>query len=106
MSTRFKRSTIYRHFLIGAALVTFQAYLGYSAVNGQFGIENQRQMLEKIEALRAEQSSLQTQIDAYKLRIDLFNPTRLDPDLLSEKARALLSMAEPQDIVVPVSTLN
>ncbi len=106
MSTRFKRSTVYRHFVIGAALITFQAYLGYSAVNGQFGIDSQKQMLAKTEILQAEETRLQAQIDAYKLRIDLFNPIRLDPDLLSEKARALLSMADPEDIIVRVGEAN
>ncbi len=106
MSTRFKRSTVYRHFVIGAALITFQAYLGYSAVNGQFGTDSQKQMLLDIEELRDQEAALQAQIDAYELRIDLLNPKRLDPDLLSEKARALLSMADPEDIIVRVGEAN
>ncbi len=106
MSTRFKRSTVYRHFLMSAALISFQVYLGYSAINGQFGTDSQKQMLMDIEELRDQEAALQAQIDAYELRIDLLNPKRLDPDLLSEKARALLSMADPEDIIVRVDEAN
>lgn len=106
MSTRFKRPTLYRNFLIGTALIAFQAYLGYSAINGKFGIVSQKQMLADIEQFQSEKDVLQGQIEAYNLRIDLFDPKRLDPDLLSEKARALLSMARPDDIIIPLNSTN
>jgi cell division protein FtsB len=106
MSTRFKRPTHYRNFLIGTALIAFQAYLGYSAINGNFGIVSQKQMVSDIQELQGEQEKLQAQINAYRLRIDLFDPKRLDPDLLTEKARALLSMARPDDILIPLNNIN
>jgi cell division protein FtsB len=100
MSTRLKHPAVFRHFLIGALLISFQAYLGYSAINGRFGIENQKQMLVDIKVLQVEKANLQTRIDAYRHRISLFDPARLDPDIITEKARALLSMAHPDDIIV------
>ncbi len=100
MTTRLKRPAVFRHFFIGTLLIAFQAYLGYSAINGHFGIASQKQMLSDIEVLKARQASLQAQIDAYKQRISLFDPQKLDPDIVSENARALLSMADPRDIIV------
>ncbi len=100
MSTRLRRPAVFRHFLIGTLLIGFQAYLGYSVINGRFGIENQKQMLIDIELLEAQQANLQSSVDYYRHRISLFDPARMDPDIVSEKARAMLSMAHPDDVMV------
>ena len=100
MSTRLRRPAIFRHFLIGTLLIGFQAYLGYSLINGHFGIQSQKQMLIDIDLLEVQKANLQANIEYYQHRISLFDPARLDPDIVSEKARALLSMAHPDDLVV------
>ena len=58
--------------------------------------------LVEIDQLNAKSGALQAEIDSYRHRIDLFQTTKLDPDLVSERARALLSMAQADDIVVMV----
>ncbi|MDC9824725.1 septum formation initiator family protein [Devosia sp. ZB163] len=102
MPTRLKRPPFWRHVLVALGLVAFQGYLGYSVVTGQFGIESQDALEGEIGELEAKSAALQAEIDSYRHRIDLFQTTRLDPDLVSERARALLSMAEAGDIVVMV----
>ncbi|MDP1730080.1 MAG: septum formation initiator family protein [Devosia sp.] len=102
MSTRLKRPAFWRHLMLTLGLVAFQGYLGFNVVSGQFGIESQRQMHADIEELKAQSGALQAEIDAYRHRVELFNPARLDPDIVSERARALLSMAQADDIVVMV----
>jgi cell division protein FtsB len=102
MPTRLKRPAIWRPLALSVGLVAFQAYLGYNAWRGQFGIESNHEMLGEIEDLRAQTASLQAEIDAYRHRVDLFNPRKLDPDILTERARALLNMATPGDILVMV----
>ncbi|HHB83168.1 MAG TPA: hypothetical protein ENK61_06825 [Devosia sp.] len=104
MTTRLRKPAIFRHFLIGTLLIAFQAYLGYSAINGHFGIQNQKQMLSDIEVLKAQRANLQTQLDTYRHNISLFDPDRLDPDIVSEKARILLSMAHPDDIIINLNS--
>lgn len=84
------------------ALVGFQAYLGYSAVVGQYGIESQKAMLADIEDLKAQSAALQVEIDAYRHKVALFDASRLDPDILTERARALLSMAQPDDVLIMI----
>lgn len=96
------------------ALVAFQGYLGYSAIGGQYGIESQKQMLVEIEELKARSAALQVEMEAYRHRVSLFSASRLDPDILTERARALLSMAHVDDMVVmldqetglPISSLS
>jgi cell division protein FtsB len=102
MPTRLKRPPFWRHLLVAVGLISFQAYLGYNVVSGQFGIDSQKQMHEDIRELQARSAALQAQIDAYRHRVALFDPQRLDPDIVTERARALLSMAHPDDIIVMV----
>lgn len=102
MSTRLKRPPFWRHLLVTGLLVAFQAYLGYSVVTGQFGIESREVLDAQIDDLTGQSGALQAEIDSFHHRIDLFQSDRMDPDLVSERARALLSMSEPDDVVVMV----
>lgn len=106
MPTRLKRPAFWRHVALALGLVAFQDYLGYSVVTGQFGIESQDVLEAEIDELGAKSGALQAEIDSFRHRIDLFQTTRMDPDLVSERARALLSMAQADDIVVMVNPAN
>ena len=102
MTTRLKRPAFWRHVAITLGLLAFQGYLGYSLVTGQFGIESRDVLEDEMDELAAQSASLQAEIDAVRHRIELFRSSRLDPDILSEKARALLAMARPDDVIVMV----
>lgn len=102
MSTRLRRPAFWRHVAVAGVLVAFQCYLGYSYFTGQFGIESQDMLEAQIDELNAKSGALQAEIDSYVHRIELFQSAKLDPDLVSERARALLAMSEPDDIVVMV----
>ncbi|HEV7278112.1 MAG TPA: septum formation initiator family protein [Devosiaceae bacterium] len=102
MPTRLKRPPFWRHLLVAGALIGFQAYLGFNVVSGQYGIESQKRMHAEIQELQAQSAALQARIDGYRHRVTLFDPQRLDPDIVTERSRALLSMADPRDVVVMV----
>lgn len=102
MPTRLKRPAFWRPLAMTAALLGFQGYLGFSAIGGQFGIESREGMLVDIEQLTGKSAALQAQIDAYRHRVSLFSTDRLDPDIITERARALLNMAHKDDLVVMV----
>jgi cell division protein FtsB len=100
MPTRLKRPSVVRALAITAVLAGFQAYLGYSALHGQFGTESNARMLVEIDDLEVQSAVIQAEIDAYRHRVKLFDAASLDPDILTERARALLNMAQPDDVVV------
>lgn len=104
MSTRLKRPSFWRKIGIAGLLIAFQGYLGYNVLSGQFGLESQRRMQAEISVLKAKSAVLQAEIDAYRHRVALFTPQRLDPDIVSEQARALLSVSQPNEVVVMVDT--
>ena len=47
-------------------------------------------------------NALAAEIDATQHRVGLFNSSRLDPDILTERARALLAMSQADDLVVMI----
>jgi cell division protein FtsB len=106
MPTRVRRPSVARRLAVTAALIAFQAYLGYSAVSGQFGIASQDAMVSDIVGLQAQSATLQAEIDSYKQRNALFDPEKLDPDILTERARALLGLAHPDDVLILVGKGN
>jgi cell division protein FtsB len=100
MPTRLKRPSRWRSMLLATGLVAFQGYLAASVFTGQFGVESSKQVQQDIELLTARSISLQAEIDAYRHRVALFDRKALDPDLLTEQARALLSMSRPDEVIV------
>ena len=104
MSTRLKRPSFWRQLALAGLLIAFQGYLGFNVLSGQFGIESQRQIQTEIGELKAQSAALQAEVDAYRHRVALFTPQRLDPDIVSEQARALLSVSQPDDLIVMVDT--
>ena len=102
MSTRLRRPSLWRQLTVTAALLAFQGYLGWSAVSGNFGIEGRKAMMADIGDLKVKSGALSAEIDSYRHKVSLFDPQSLDPDILTEKARGMLSMAQIGDMVVMV----
>lgn len=106
MPTRLKRPPFWRPLALTVTLLGFQAYLGYSAISGQFGIAGRDEILADIEVLEDRSAALQAEIDSYRHRVSLMNPRHLDPDIVIERARALLNMAHPDDVLVMVDGMT
>jgi cell division protein FtsB len=106
MPTRLKRPAIWRPLAMTVALLGFQGYLAYSAISGQFGIDNRGQILADIDVLKARSAALQAEIDAFRHRSTLMDSRKLDPDIVTERARALLNMANANDIIVMVDPVS
>ena len=102
MSTRLRRPSLWRQLAITAALVAFQGYLGYSAFGGNFGLESQKLMKADIADLSVQSNEMAAEIEAYRHKVSLFDPHSLDPDILTEKARAFLSMSGTGTMLVMV----
>src|SRR3569832_3019980 len=102
MSTRLRRPSLWRGLFVTAALIAFQGYLSWSALVGNFGIEGRKAMQVDIDKLKVSSGGLSAEIDSYRHKISLFDSKSLAPDILTEKARAMLSMAQAGDMVVMI----
>ena len=106
MPTRHKRPSIIKQLSISALLLAFLAYMGFSAISGKYGTNNKKKLLADIVQLEAESAEMDKEIADYKKRIALFDPAQLDPDILSERARELLSMAHKKDRIIIIDDID
>ena len=83
--------------------------LSKPAVEGieeQLLAEFREDILSDIEILEDKSAALQAEIDAYRHRASLMDPRHLDPDIVVERARAMLNMAHADDVLVMVNPQN
>ena len=83
---------------IFAALV---GYFGWNATQGERGLKAYAMRQEQLTSVQAELARVQAERDTWERRVTGLRTQRLDPDTLDERARAMLNVADPADIVVP-----
>ena len=83
--------------------MVFMAITGYflwSAARGDHGLRAYALRQGDLRAAIAEQKIVQADLDGWQLRVASLRSSRLDEDALDERARAMLNLAEPTDLVV------
>ena len=78
-------------------------YFGYNAVQGDHGLVAYAQRQQLLAQAQGDQAQAQGDRDAWELRVSELRSRHLDADMLDERARAMLNLAEPSDIIVPYS---
>jgi cell division protein FtsB len=76
------------------------AYFGFHAVNGNHGMMARRHYEEQKRELSLELGRLKEDKAALERRVALLKAESLDPDMLDEKAREMLGLASPSEVVV------
>jgi cell division protein FtsB len=83
---------------LGAALLI--GYFGVNAYTGNHGI-NARQGLDvQMARLTSERDVLRADRQQWERRVALLKSQSLDPDMLDERARALLDYVDPRDLTL------
>ena len=83
--------------VLGACLF---AYFAYHAVQGDRGIIAWLVLSQQIREARATEAELGRERAALERRVALLSPSSLDPDLLDERARAMLNLAHSDDVII------
>ena len=81
--------------------LTLVAYCGWNVVQGDHGLQAFARRQEQLKALQAELDRVQAEQQVWERRVAGLRVQRLDPDMLDERARAMLNVADPSDLVVP-----
>ena len=87
---------------VTAALLV--GYFGVNAFSGNHGLKAKQDIDRQIAALSGELAALRTERAQWERRIALLKPNGLDPDMLDERARALLDYAHPNDLTLMLKT--
>jgi cell division protein FtsB len=83
---------------IGAALLI--GYFGVNAYTGNHGLKARHDLDQQIAQLSVELSALKAERATWERRVSLLKSESLDPDMLDERARALLDYVDPRDLTL------
>jgi cell division protein FtsB len=83
---------------LGAALLI--GYFGVNAYTGKRGLKARHVLDQQIAQLAAERDALRAERAQWERRVALLKSANLDPDMLDERARALLDYVDPRDLTL------
>ncbi|MEQ9638835.1 MAG: septum formation initiator family protein [Alphaproteobacteria bacterium] len=86
--------------LLPAGLVLWIAYFGYHVVQGDSGLAafaRLEQDLVRVQAQHREALAVRQKLEA---RVALLHPEHIDADMLDERARVVLGVAHPDEVLV------
>lgn len=81
-------------------LVCLVVYFAYHAVQGERGLNAWWRLTQKIALAQGTLDALNGERGALEARVALLRPDSLDPDMLEERARALLNFGRPDEITI------
>jgi cell division protein FtsB len=91
-----------RTILTALALYCFAAlFIGYFAMNafsGDHGLRAQQDLDQQMASMRDQLVQLKAERAVWERRVSLLRSDRIDPDMLDERARALIGYADPRDL--------
>ena len=89
-----------RQALIPLVCVIVLSYFAYHAVYGRHGFIAWLSLQNSVDTLQQQLEEVQATRRSLDQQVSLLRPESLDPDLLDERARATLGLAEPNEIVI------
>ncbi len=93
-----------RSILTVLGLYAFAAlFIGYFAVNaftGNHGLRAQADLDQQLASMQSEIKQLKSERSLWERRVALLRSDRIDPDMLDERARALLGLTDPRDLTL------
>ncbi|MFQ5970687.1 MAG: septum formation initiator family protein [Alphaproteobacteria bacterium] len=83
--------------VLGALLI---GYFSYHLVQGNHGLIAYTKLKANIAIAKDRRAELQAERGRIEARVRLLRPDNLDPDMLEERARAMLNVAHPEEIII------
>jgi cell division protein FtsB len=77
-------------------------YFGVNAYSGNHGLKAKQDIDRQTATLTAELATLRGQRKQWERRVALLRSDNIDPDMLDERARALLDDVDPADLVMMI----
>ena len=83
---------------VGCALVI--GYFGVNAYTGNHGLRAQQDLDQQFAMLNDELGRLKQERSEWQRRVNLLRSNSIDPDMLDERARAMLNYMDPRDLTL------
>jgi cell division protein FtsB len=75
-------------------------YFGVNALNGNHGLKAKEDIDQQIAAMSTDLDRLKLERGRWERRVALLKSDQIDPDMLDERARALLDYADPRELTL------
>ncbi len=86
--------------MLPSIFLSVAVYFGANAIDGDRGLQAAAQRRDVLVAKRAELARTEVERDLWERRVGALRANRLDRDMLDERARAMLNLADPEDVIV------
>jgi cell division protein FtsB len=83
-----------------AIFLAITGYFAWNATQGDRGLVAYAQRQELLRQVIADQTAAKVERDGWDTRVSGLRARHLNPDTLDERARAMLNLAEPNDVIV------
>ena len=100
MVTHRRRRSILTALALYTLAALFVGYFGVNAYTGNYGLRAQQDFDQQIEQMNAELARLKAEHAVWERRVSLLRADRIDPDMLEERARALLDYVDPREVTL------
>lgn len=78
-------------------------FIGYFAVNaftGNHGLRAQQDLDQQLAIMQSELKTIKAERAVWERRVALLRSDKIDPDMLDERARALIGHVDPRDLIL------
>jgi cell division protein FtsB len=102
MVTRQRLRTVLNALALYTIATLVIGYFGVNAYTGSRGLKAKQDLDQQTAQLAGELAALKAERSEWERRVALLRSESLDPDMLDERARALLDYADPRELVLRV----
>jgi len=103
MSTRQRKQSKLKPLLAPICCLFVVGYFAYHAVEGDYGLFALGKLQDRVASLQTELDAIRAERNAMESHVALMRPESLDRDMIDERAREALNMADAKDIVIFLS---
>lgn len=94
-----RRRTILTALGLYVFAAAFIGYFGVNAFTGNHGLRAQIDLDQQMASMQEELRQLKAERALWERRVALLRSDKIDPDMLDERARALIGYVDPRDLV-------
>ncbi len=87
-----------------AIFLSITGYFCWNATQGNRGLVAYAHRKELQQQVEGEKAAAKAERDGWETRVSGLRPSHLNPDTLDERARAMLNLAQPNEVIVKLGT--
>ncbi|MEM1364531.1 MAG: septum formation initiator family protein [Pseudomonadota bacterium] len=100
LTTRQKRRTRLRYFVLPVLSAACLSYFAHHAYEGTYGLRSSEALSSRALELRTELAQLSAAREQLEWQVQLLEDGSIERDMIDERARSVLGVVGPRDVVV------